>query len=61
MLSNKYIYISDLKNFEKGIKIEKASDEKVWKQGKRSLQIVWKRVRDGARGSLKSEIKLEDH
>ena len=24
-------------------------------------QIVWKRVRDGALGSLKSEIKLKDH
>ena len=24
-------------------------------------QIAWKRVRDGSRGSLKSEIKLEDH
>ena len=23
-------------------------------------QITWKRVRDGARGSLKSEMELED-
>ena len=52
---------SDLKNcwFQK--RIEKASDEKVWKQGKRSLQIVWKRVRDGAAGPLKSEMELEGH
>ena len=31
--------------------------KKVCKQGKRSLQIVWKRVRDGDRGSLKNESK----
>ena len=35
--------------------------KKVCKQGKRSLQIVWKRVRDGDRGSLKSEMELKDH
>ena len=54
---------SDLKivNFKKGIGIEKASVEKVWKQGKKSLQVVWKRVRDAARGSLKSEMELKGH
>ena len=52
--------MSDLKNW-KGIAIAKGSDEKIWKQGKRSLQIVWKRVRDGAQGSLKSEMELKDH
>ena len=46
-------------NFKKGIGIEKASNEKSMET--RSDQIVWKRIRDGARGSLKSEIKLEDH
>ena len=52
-------------NFKKGIGIEKASNEKVWKQGKRSdsmeksqrwsLRII--KVRDKARGSLKNESK----
>ena len=31
------------------------------KGGKRSLQIVWKRVRDTAQGSLKSETELKGH
>ena len=47
---------SDLKKLlilKKGIGIEKLAMKKVCKQGKRSLQIVWKRVRDGDRGSLK--------
>ena len=35
--------------------------KKVCKQGKRSLQIVWKRVGDGDQGSLKSEMELKDH
>ena len=40
---------------------KKLAMKKVWKQGKRSLQIVWKRVRDGAQGSFKSEMELKDH
>ena len=58
---------SDLKiaNFKKGIGIEKASNEKVWKQGKVSDSMEksqrWSsriiKVRDGARGSLKNESK----
>ena len=43
--------------------------KKVWKQGKRSDSMErsqrWSsrivKVRDGAQGPLKSEIKLEDH
>ena len=59
-----YIYTSDLKKLlilKKGIGIEKLAMKKVCKQGKRSLQIVWKRVRDGDQGSLKSEMELKDH
>ena len=33
--------------------------KKVWKQDKRSDSM--ERVRDGARGSLNSEMELEDH
>ena len=52
---------SDLKivNFKKRIGIDKASNEKVWKQGKGSDSM--ESVKDGEQGSLKSEIKLEDH
>ena len=56
-----YEWFKKLLILKKGIGIEKASDEKVCKQGKRSLQIVWKRVRDGDQGSLKSEMELKDH
>ena len=51
--------------FKKGIGIEKASDEKVWKQGNRSDSMEksqrWSsriiEVRDEAWGSLKNESK----
>ena len=54
--------MSDLKKLfiskkEQGSK--KLAMKKVWNKVKD--QIVWKRVRDGARGSLKSEMELEDH
>ena len=35
--------------------------KKCGKQSNRSLQIVWKINRDGAQGSLKSEMELKDH